>query len=174
MNILYTDGRVSCKAASKCFGRHWQYFWGLYWKINQDFSINFKTMWNFLNTAVFWECLECGEVYPCMFSSTSFFLSTLTFQCLLKPSSLVNQSCNRRREINAQQFRVHFYTAEKYCFLEGKMEYIKFLLLRSGEWTQEKNTHLIQDKIFSQLLHVSLAFFLIPHSSDFTLVMNKK
>lgn len=95
-------GTVSCKPASKCFGRHWEYFWFIYSKRNLGFSINFTTTWNFLSTVLFCEGLECGEVCPFMFSMMSFFLSTLTFQCLLKPGSLVNGSYERRRETKAQ------------------------------------------------------------------------
>lgn len=41
-------------------------------KRNQGFSINFTTIWNFLNIVVFCEGLECVEVSPFMFSWCSF------------------------------------------------------------------------------------------------------
>lgn len=103
---------MSCKPASKYFGSHWEYFF------KKDFSVNFTTIWNFLNTVLFCEGLECMEVCSFM-SMVSFFLPDLTFQCLLKPSILVSGSCKRRREIKAQKFRAHFYP-EQYCFLEVK------------------------------------------------------
>lgn len=57
---------VSCKPDSKCFGRHREYFCSIYSKRNQYFSINFTTMWNFLNTVLFCEGLEFGEsVHVC-------------------------------------------------------------------------------------------------------------
>lgn len=93
---------VSCKPASKCFGRHWEYFWFIHSQRNQDFSINFTTMWNFRNAVVFCGSLEFGEVCPFTFSMISVFLPSLTFQCLLKPGSLVNVSYKRRKETSSE------------------------------------------------------------------------
>lgn len=123
-------------------------------KRNQDFSVNFTTIWNFLNTVLFCEGLECMEVCSFM-SMVSFFLPDLTFQCLLKPSILVSGSCKRRREIKAQKFRAHFYP-EQYCFLEVKSspaDPCKVSLRRSVGWTQEQVVIWLQTRPF-------LSFFL--------------